>query len=55
MSISTASSNNDGGVGHANGNDIKGRGRGRVLSGRDVRAKGTWLGISQLTGRVVLL
>ena len=27
----------------------------KVLSGRDVRAEGTWLGISQSTGRVALL
>jgi uncharacterized protein with NRDE domain len=29
--------------------------KGKVLSGRDVRAEGTWLGISQSTGRVALL
>jgi hypothetical protein len=29
--------------------------KGTVLSGRDVRAEGTWLGISQSTGRVALL
>lgn len=33
--------------------DVKSRGR--VLSGRDVQAEGTWLGISQSTGRVALL
>ncbi len=33
--------------------DVKNRGI--VLSGRDVRAEGTWLGINQSTGRVALL
>jgi hypothetical protein len=33
--------------------DVKSRGR--VLSGRDVQAEGTWLGISQSTGRIALL
>jgi hypothetical protein len=58
-SAPAASSNNDGGVGvgraSGNGNDIKSRSKGSVLSGRDLRAEGTWLGISQLTGRVALL
>ena len=34
-------------------NDLKSKVK--VLSGRDVRAEGTWLGISQSTGRVALL
>lgn len=34
--------------------DVKSKG-GRVLSGRDVQAEGTWLGTSQPTGRVGLL
>ena len=31
------------------------RSKEKVLSGRDVRAEGTWLGISQSTGRVALM
>jgi hypothetical protein len=31
------------------------RSKGKVLSGRDVRAEGTWLGINRSTGRVALL
>ena len=35
--------------------DLKSKSKGNVLSGRDVRAEGTWLGINQSTGRVAFL
>ncbi|KAH9980043.1 NRDE protein-domain-containing protein [Lactifluus volemus] len=44
--------NDDGGPAALGGGD---RDRGRVLSGRDELAGGTWLGVSRPTGRVALL
>lgn len=51
LSSQPASSSNDGSS--AVKDNIKQRGC--VLSGRDVRAEGTWLGINPSTGRIALL
>ncbi|KAH9999645.1 NRDE protein-domain-containing protein [Russula compacta] len=51
LSFKPASSSND--DSSAVKDDIKQRGS--VLSGRDVKAEGTWLGINQCTGRIALL